>query len=821
MDPGAPSATPGAAVQALRLTAAAATGAADVDAFLRSAAAHMAQLLGADRCSILLVDRGHFRTVASVGLSDRFCTFVDGLPITPTTGSCGPAVSSGHTSISPDLREDPNWAIARELIDAEGLRACWSVPLVLAGGEVAGSLGIYGDTPGAPEPEQVEAAETLASIVALGLDGLRHQQELSASRHATIRALTSALDARDAYTRDHSTATGDLAATVARRLGMDPAAVDEVERVALLHDIGKIAVPNEILNSPDPLTPAQQAVMRTHPEVGERILRHVPDLEDVASAVRHEHERWDGGGYPDGLAGTQIPIASRIVFACDAYHAMTSDRPYRAAMDRDSAVAELRANAGTQFDPAVVQALLDALGEAGAAVAGPVEAEERARDDALAAIARALGADDVLVFRRVCGELFSHVGGFGRGQGWAGNIELDAATEPRLLASVRDQMTRSFALPATGRIVGPYFGRSALVAPCGPDTVVVFGSATDALRDACTSEAGELARRAAEMLDEVPAAKRLADELEVLDAVRAVTTVAADNVHATMTAIAGHAADALSCEFAALVLDVDGEQRVVRVDRGWQPSGEAFDAALLALAGSLDRDPRVIQDADDACRVLQAPGAASVAAVPVGDIATLVAVHAEPVMRGFTSLCRRVAGAIADAGESVLRRALAQERLARENAALSLRVRTDALTGVASRAAWDELVLAEELHRSRSGVTVSVAVFDVDGLKRVNDGEGHLAGDELLRTCGQVLLDCSRVTDAVARLGGDEFAVLLRYCGEDSAGAWCDRVDRALAARGVAMTGGWAQAGGGVTIADAYAKADRRLCASKAARRDA
>ena len=124
--------------------------------------------------------------------------------------------------MSPDLHEDPNWAIARELIDAEGLRACWSVPLVLAGGEVAGSLGIYGDTPGAPTPEQVDAAETLATIVALGLDGLQRQQDLAAAGTRRSAALTSALDARDAYTRDHSTATGDLSAAVARRLGHGP-----------------------------------------------------------------------------------------------------------------------------------------------------------------------------------------------------------------------------------------------------------------------------------------------------------------------------------------------------------------------------------------------------------------------------------------------------------------------------------------------------------------------------------------------------------------------------------------------------------------------
>jgi HD-GYP domain-containing protein (c-di-GMP phosphodiesterase class II) len=144
-------------------------------------------------------------------------------------------------------------------------------------------------------------------------------------------------------------------------MGLDDAATAEVQAAALLHDIGKVAVPDEILNKPGALTEEQWQKMRDHTVIGERILRAIPGLGSVARVVRHEHERWDGGGYPDGLAAEDIPIGSRIILACDAYHAMTSDRPYRAAMSHAEAIAELSANAGTQFDPRVVEVLIGQL----------------------------------------------------------------------------------------------------------------------------------------------------------------------------------------------------------------------------------------------------------------------------------------------------------------------------------------------------------------------------------------------------------------------------------------------------------------------------
>jgi HD-GYP domain-containing protein (c-di-GMP phosphodiesterase class II) len=135
--------------------------------------------------------------------------------------------------------------------------------------------------------------------------------------------------------------------------------------VAMLHDIGKIAVPDTILGKPGSLTEEEWQVMRSHSESGEELIRNTPGLEHLAPAIRAEHERWDGGGYPDGLAGEGIPLVSRITFVCDAYHAMTSDRPYRSALPEDEARAELEAGAGTQFCPRCATALLDILRETG------------------------------------------------------------------------------------------------------------------------------------------------------------------------------------------------------------------------------------------------------------------------------------------------------------------------------------------------------------------------------------------------------------------------------------------------------------------------
>jgi len=199
------------------------------------------------------------------------------------------------------------------------------------------------------------------AVVFTGGEGEGEVAESESTHSDVVAALASALQERDRYTGDHSESVVDVAAHVGEALALDGETVARLRTAALLHDIGKVGVPDNILHKPGPLNGDEWEVMRQHPVIGERILRAIPGLGDVAKIVRHEHERWDGRGYPDGVAGDQIPIGARVILACDAYHAMTSDRPYRRAMSHADAVAELTRNAGTQFDPDVAEALVGYL----------------------------------------------------------------------------------------------------------------------------------------------------------------------------------------------------------------------------------------------------------------------------------------------------------------------------------------------------------------------------------------------------------------------------------------------------------------------------
>ncbi len=225
--------------------------------------------------------------------------------------------------------------------------------------ELAADPGSTGDA-GAPADE-----ETLFRFVAALVDDTATEERTArdereaAAELSGIHALLAALEARDQYTGEHSRIVVQLARDVARELGFDAQEILEVEQVALLHDIGKVGIPDSILLKRGPLTDAEWQLMRQHPAVGERVVANTESLAHLAPAIRAEHERYDGAGYPDGLTADAIPIASRITLACDAYHAMTSDRPYRSALTREQALIELRDNAGTQFDPDVVAALLN------------------------------------------------------------------------------------------------------------------------------------------------------------------------------------------------------------------------------------------------------------------------------------------------------------------------------------------------------------------------------------------------------------------------------------------------------------------------------
>jgi ribonuclease P protein subunit RPR2 len=192
----------------------------------------------------------------------------------------------------------------------------------------------------------------------------RRAEELREALHAvelaytaTVRALASAVEAKDAYTGGHLARVTAYGTEACRALGGDLAATPGLEYAFLLHDLGKIGVPDAVLNKAGPLTDEEWALMREHPAIGLRILEGVPHMDVVRAVVYSHHERWDGAGYPEGLKDEQIPLAARVFAAVDAFDAITTDRPYRAAVSLDEALHRLREVSGTQFAPDAVDAI--------------------------------------------------------------------------------------------------------------------------------------------------------------------------------------------------------------------------------------------------------------------------------------------------------------------------------------------------------------------------------------------------------------------------------------------------------------------------------
>jgi response regulator RpfG family c-di-GMP phosphodiesterase len=266
-------------------------------------------------------------------------------------------------NLVPDTEQEPRVA-KLPITHLARIGSYIGVPVVLSGGELYGTFCCLSHEPSAHLGERdVSFLKVFARLVAdqLEREAGEARRRRSAVAGAEVTALLAALEARDGYTEQHSHAVVDLAVAVAAELRAAEPALEDIERAALLHDIGKIGISDAVLRKPAPLDEAEWLEMRRHPAVGARIVASMPGLAHLAPLIRAEHERWDGCGYPDGLWGEAIPLASRIVFACDAYHAMTSNRPYRRALPGRVATAELRRGAGKQFCPQTVDALVAVL----------------------------------------------------------------------------------------------------------------------------------------------------------------------------------------------------------------------------------------------------------------------------------------------------------------------------------------------------------------------------------------------------------------------------------------------------------------------------
>jgi HD-GYP domain-containing protein (c-di-GMP phosphodiesterase class II) len=274
-----------------------------------------------------------------------------------SAGVNGRVASSGATVLVSDTRIDPDYIVRDPATDPRSELAV----AVFVDGSVWGVLNIEAAEPGALREADVVLVEAIAASFGVAVHRAKLVSDLEGAFTTALAALTSTVEAKDDYTACHGEDVALLAERVALRMALSGVQARDVRYAAMLHDLGKVAVPSEILLKPGPLTDEEWVTMRSHAAIGGELVGRIEAFAHLSPAVRASHERWDGGGYPDGLAGEQIPLEARIIAACDTYDAIVTDRPYRPARTPVEACAELSRVAGTQLDGRVVAAVIEEL----------------------------------------------------------------------------------------------------------------------------------------------------------------------------------------------------------------------------------------------------------------------------------------------------------------------------------------------------------------------------------------------------------------------------------------------------------------------------
>jgi len=410
------------------------------------------------------------------------------------------------------------------------------------------------------------------------------------------------------------------------------------------------------------------------------------------------------------------------------------------------------------------------------------EVAHAASSPTLEELATAAGADDLFLFRRVEANRFAHIGGAGRGVGWAGIVEVGLAQEPMLAGAVAEHAVLQRSEDEAWHVFGPYYAHSAAIVPLDQDLIAVFGSPERHAIALDPEELRALARYASESVEDVTAAKRLADELEVVNAVRDLLSLKADTFEETLHAFVDHARTALSCEIGVVYVP---DQQLLAISDPRQLIGHHQDSLAAAMNVLRERReyPLCIQDAQE--NDLPSPVSAREGAVsyyllklPHPAAGLLLLIHTREAPRGFTQLCQALGQRLVDAAGALFATALAHDAMRQDLRQAAAQARTDALTGLANRLAWDEAIAAYE-----QGPTASIIQLDCRGLKQANETKGHHVGDQLLRTIATAIRDCLRDSDTYARIGGDEFAVLLPGTDEEAAAAVVSRIDSAISSR--------------------------------------
>ncbi|MHA2611738.1 MAG: HD domain-containing phosphohydrolase [bacterium JZ-2024 1] len=326
----------------------------DILSIIRYSEEEIRNLVQAEHSCILLYDESRTHLSSPLGTTTK--------KVIPGEGITGKSAWTGDAYFTNAPQKDPAFLGSVDLLFPTYLKHLLVVPLRSAQ-KVLGVISCCNSLRGGFSQIDLETLQSMSTFVTSTLESLFLYQNLERLFYSTIEALVSTVDARDPYTAGHSLRVRDFSLAIGKRMIRDPEKLKQLELSAVLHDIGKIGIRDEILYKPTGLTPQEYELLKEHVLYGEKILQSIPRMEEIIGGVKYHHEKYDGSGYPEGLKGSEIPLFGRIIGIADTFDAMTTDRPYRKGLPDEIAVAEIRKMAGTQFDPRAVEAFTRAFEE--------------------------------------------------------------------------------------------------------------------------------------------------------------------------------------------------------------------------------------------------------------------------------------------------------------------------------------------------------------------------------------------------------------------------------------------------------------------------
>ena len=640
-------------------------------------------------------------------------------------------------------------------------------------------------------------------------------------------ALADSIDRRDHYTYQHSVHVAEYVELAARRLKLAHREVDLIVAAARVHDLGKIGTDNRVLLKPSSLTPEEREMIRRHAADGAELAGKFSMFHKGRLFIRHHHERWDGTGYPDGLEGSAIPLGARLIAVADAYEAMTTDRPYRKALSPDAALMELRHCAGTQFDPAIVQALCEALAREGTATTLAPALEQLQPwqpDDIVAELSR--GHDEAQLWAAASFTLSRLLN--------MPDCDLYRLEDDKVLAcyaSVRqgewypEYLGSTTPLAAWSGAVEAVNGRSPILMPSPRDARLGDAERAEMVRwNECAKvivplivkdktigivALGETSRDRVMTADRVGTAEYLCQLIAL--AVHDAQVIASQRFQARRLASllesSRSVASAKSSEDAIMVVarkavelfgitgciayefDRELDALIPRAAWGNAPADDGRVSGPIALAEApLERDLlmsgaarlQCVSDPD-----LDPVGRATMEMWREKSCLTVPMQSADGVMglltlwdstheRRYTDDELALAGSLAELAGDAVRSATLLRRLQ----GLS---ETDSLTGLANHRKIHELLAGVQARAARYHSFFSVAMLDIDSFKQLNDTYGHPAGDAALRQVAETLKQQTRAADFAGRYGGDEFLLILPETTPAEATVLAEKLRAALA----------------------------------------